>query len=1548
MANALPSLINHSMVPTSVSSPFYDITCDLQHGYLGLKQPKGNKTVKELGETTNVLLPTISAYHISMTNEIVHGGPVTYILCPWRTIGEIGVVRKLTTFRGGYFASHCPPGIAQPIGKDLGSFRASEAERRQSGDDRKIGSRIPTWVDSLTSSLYHPVGIDVIQSEGRTRQTPLSPSVGMCPITTQSSAPPTLLMDGVVSHERQSLLNRMSTKRTSKAKTNKKKEEATELSDGCVTSILQDRSDINCYYRDIMTYIREERKPLEDTERSLQTLIRLAGNVECLPALIDGLAPCIHTLVSVTAEPKQHASIENLLAALLNRIIMTCHEELQSPTSYNKTLVLRHLSRLLRVCLGLLGSAQHIHFTALSTINRMIDSCILTQVVHPWKYEDSAPAAAHSVQAENLKSESNHNISIINKKNAVTRTGSNSLCGAAAASSTEGSNPSHVHAHLERITHQGSPKNSRGSPRHRHSSWRSKPSGHQDSVRSLQSFVSSIQDDASSSICRDTSFVGQENLDGASCSPGLSAGAPTSPTNSADTSADYERTPLEILQTADPTQLLVTLQESITKHKQLMGARHKCTPSVRLKSCTHHCVQILSARVFAVMCQGNNVQHRVISEGHIQTLVDALDPNHDPHLLCLVLQALACMAQSPSLHAALTQADVPDTLMQLLLPSDEWYYTNHSTRYAHYVKYHAARILVYMGLFHRLGGRVHLFHMKSFEEKQESLVHTNPEDAFIDQMAMGKLLIRDQRGRLVGGSLEGIIAEIIKDAEKEVSDSSAMPPHRSSFSFHESHLRSMSSHWPLRQMSSSSGVSSWDGSVFHFNDLTHRPFPEYFFHALPLVVHPIIILRVLCHKMFGSMLRRKTAFSANNLTPPQVLETDSCPPRPPTPDHLPPNLLTPFPPEATTEVRRKKSLHVQIAAPLSDDEDEDDELVRLRRRRTKRAGSMDKHLLRLSSMKKRSGMSVAIKAIGDSLMQPLDLNISPPPQVTDLGDPDGRKRNIFKFPTLRKRSKSQGYIAALSEPFVHGLETSESSDNKSSAQSLDRSRDKDENEFKELAKELINLPIYEVDTHRMDQSSSPLLSRSSSFPEQLTQLEPLREQTLLVPSKYPPPPKREAEDSSPPVDTIASLAFSTIPKCIPPMAGPRRDSTSRGSVPFPCMLPGCQVEYTPSRTSSTSSRATDVSFISSHSRDPSSGPNSGNHLKPSNNNSPHLNLPVDTHSSEGIVFHFAAATPCESPISFTEQPSPPMFKEYTPDIEIEPLAISGSEGMKSACSKLSHISSTSSLSCGDPNKTIESPIALQPSLISPSHSRPMSLLTVSSTTGLPTAASAGLSRDSSHNSLVSSASSALSNDLRSPNFSLMVPSPGMEVPVQHIAVMRLIETWVQVCPLDLECDAMTRKEMNDFLHKMSSLGVEYKTWSTCVRGALMLERSSLVRSLVMCLVRQPQDGQHLAFQRLYNQRCTPGKAHEELDANTNEEETQENVDTIHVQYRKTHTLTQTIVYSIVPMSYYRQACGEATSIQFVYTAWKAPRVRAHNRSHDCMSEETAKIEKFCE
>lgn len=80
-------------------------------------------------------------------------------------------------------------------------------------------------------------------------------------------------------------------------------------------------------------------------------------------------------------------------------------------------------------------------------------------------------------------------------------------------------------------------------------------------------------------------------------------------------------------------------------------------------------------------------------------------------LLCLVLQVVATIALNPSNHSLLMEAELPDSLMPLLLPSDEWYYTNHTTRYARYVKHHAARILIYMGLQHRLRNKVSLFEL---------------------------------------------------------------------------------------------------------------------------------------------------------------------------------------------------------------------------------------------------------------------------------------------------------------------------------------------------------------------------------------------------------------------------------------------------------------------------------------------------------------------------------------------------------------------------------------------------------------------------------------------------------------------------------------------------------------------------------------------------------------------------------------------------------------------------------------------------------------------
>lgn len=95
-------------------------------------------------------------------------------------------------------------------------------------------------------------------------------------------------------------------------------------------------------------------------------------------------------------------------------------------------------------------------------------------------------------------------------------------------------------------------------------------------------------------------------------------------------SSNNERLPLTILTQTDPSQILSVLHNNITMHKRIIGTRQKCTPSTRWRHCTHHCLQILSARILAIMSHGHHVQHRIVADGHLKTLVEALDPNHDP------------------------------------------------------------------------------------------------------------------------------------------------------------------------------------------------------------------------------------------------------------------------------------------------------------------------------------------------------------------------------------------------------------------------------------------------------------------------------------------------------------------------------------------------------------------------------------------------------------------------------------------------------------------------------------------------------------------------------------------------------------------------------------------------------------------------------------------------------------------------------------------------------------------------------------------------------
>lgn len=74
-----------------------------------------------------------------------------------------------------------------------------------------------------------------------------------------------------------------------------------------------------------------------------------------------------------------------------------------------------------------------------------------------------------------------------------------------------------------------------------------------------------------------------------------------------------------------------------------------------------------------------------------------------------MLQALGLLALRPDCHDVMLKYDLPDTVMSLILPGDELFYTNQTTKYPKFVKHLAARVLVYLGLFAKVSNKVNLF-----------------------------------------------------------------------------------------------------------------------------------------------------------------------------------------------------------------------------------------------------------------------------------------------------------------------------------------------------------------------------------------------------------------------------------------------------------------------------------------------------------------------------------------------------------------------------------------------------------------------------------------------------------------------------------------------------------------------------------------------------------------------------------------------------------------------------------------------------------------------
>ena len=281
----------------------------------------------------------------------------------------------------------------------------------------------------------------------------------------------------------------------------------------------------------------------------------------------------------------------------------------------------------------------------LCVANRIVDINIWRQACCPVtdaddddevEEDDAAAAPASPRSTTTTTTAAEHRPSILSTKR-LTRRDSQEL---AAQINLERVLNFSVHSKSGEVSGQSHATSLRHSRPH---SWKNKsPFRHQESQRSIVSSAASGCPAAAAHSAIPTVSVMTAGDDGRepSCSgPADSDGPPaakpipsTAVPSAVDTDDSASSTPLGALSSRDPRLLLGVLQEAVARQKATLGApgRHRCSPSIRSRHCAPHCLQILSARLFAVMCHDVTCQRHVIDGDHVRTLVDALDPNHDP------------------------------------------------------------------------------------------------------------------------------------------------------------------------------------------------------------------------------------------------------------------------------------------------------------------------------------------------------------------------------------------------------------------------------------------------------------------------------------------------------------------------------------------------------------------------------------------------------------------------------------------------------------------------------------------------------------------------------------------------------------------------------------------------------------------------------------------------------------------------------------------------------------------------------------------------------
>ncbi|CDW53051.1 1 phosphatidylinositol 4,5 bisphosphate [Trichuris trichiura] len=244
---------------------------------------------------------------------------------------------------------------------------------------------------------------------------------------------------------------------------------------------------------------------------------------------------------------------------------------------------------------------------------------------------------------------------------------------------------------------------------------------------------------------------------------------------------------LEPLSNLEPNVLVMLLHNALTMEKRSGDVKYGCLPSRRSRRCAH-CSLILCARILLFLCHQQEIRKQLADPQNVRLLVQMLDVTLEPQFLCYLLQIVATLALDRKTRCILRDLRVDELLVQMLLPGDEWYYTNQTMIFPKVVKHHAARILIYIGRGHMVGNRVNLFtcpnvanlvdsSTNSSESPLIKELHNEVEDRYILKTCLSPQFVETAGGTTLY-SVEGLLMKLLntvgdipEDANSKISQS---------------------------------------------------------------------------------------------------------------------------------------------------------------------------------------------------------------------------------------------------------------------------------------------------------------------------------------------------------------------------------------------------------------------------------------------------------------------------------------------------------------------------------------------------------------------------------------------------------------------------------------------------------------------------------------------------------------------------------------------------------------------------------------------------------